>query len=95
MAEASHWFERYRGIAVTIAASGNYVGGAIWPPIVERGMAQYGWRTTHIAIGIFCAVAMTLVLLLLRGQLARSRSGAIVENAQPPRRRSAAQPPMR
>ena len=29
MAEASHWFERYRGLAVAIAASGNYIGGAI------------------------------------------------------------------
>jgi len=29
MAEASHWFDRYRGLAVTIAASGNYVRGSI------------------------------------------------------------------
>ncbi len=37
MAEASHWFERYRGLAVTIAASGNYIAGTFWPTIVERG----------------------------------------------------------
>lgn len=66
MAEASHWFVRRRGIAVTIAASGNYLAGAIWPPIVERGTAMYGWRATHIAIGLFCAAAMTLALLVLR-----------------------------
>ena len=35
MAEASHWFERHRGLAVTIAASGNYVGGTIWPPVMN------------------------------------------------------------
>ena len=56
MAEASHWFERYRGLAVTIVASGNYVGGTIWPPLVNWGVQSAGWRTTHIAIGIFCAV---------------------------------------
>ncbi len=55
MAEASHWFERYRGLAVTIVASGNYVGGTIWPPLVNWGTQTAGWRTTHIAIGIFCA----------------------------------------
>src|ERR1700730_8475488 len=33
MAEASHWFERYRGLAVTIVASGNYVGGTLVPPL--------------------------------------------------------------
>jgi MFS family permease len=66
MAEASHWFDRYRGLAVAIAASGNYVGGAIWPSIVSYGMQSFGWRTSHIAIGIFTAVAMTLALIVLR-----------------------------
>jgi MFS family permease len=84
MAEASHWFERYRGLAVTIVASGNYVGGTIWPPLVNWGIQSAGWRTTHIAIGIFCAAAMALVLLLLRAQI----GGATIrdhENAPPPR----------
>jgi MFS family permease len=66
MAEASYWFERYRGLAVAIAASGNYIGGTIWPPLVNWGMQTYGWRATHIAIGIFTAVAMTLALIVLR-----------------------------
>jgi MFS family permease len=84
MAEASHWFDRYRGLAVTIVASGNYVGGTIWPQVVNWGIHGYGWRTTHIAIGIFCAVAMTIVLALLRAQLgvAAQRNHA---NAPPPR----------
>src|SRR6266576_5480707 len=69
MAEASQWFERYRGLAVTIVASGNYVGGTIWPPLVNWGIESAGWRTSFIAIGIFCAVAMTLVLALLRAQI--------------------------
>ena len=84
MAEASHWFDRYRGLAVAIAASGNYIGGAIWPSIVSYGMQSFGWRTTHIAIGIFTAVAMTVALIVLRmlmGAAAR-RSHA---NAPPPR----------
>ena len=84
MAEASHWFERYRGLAVTIVASGNYVGGTIWPPLVNWGTQTAGWRTTHIAIGLFIAVAMTVVLLLLRAQIggATRRNH---ENAPPPR----------
>jgi MFS family permease len=84
MAEVSHWFERYRGLAVGIVASGNYVGGTIWPPLVNWGTQATGWRTTHIAIGIFCAVMMTLVLLMLRARI----GGATLrdhENAPPPR----------
>jgi MFS family permease len=84
MAEASHWFERYRGLAVAIAASGNYVGGTIWPPLVNWGIQTYGWSATHIAIGIFTAVAMALALLGLRilmGAGARRNH----QNAPPPR----------
>src|SRR5579859_5201321 len=66
MAEASHWFDRYRGLAVAIAASGNYIGGTIWPPLANWGIQSAGWRDTHIAIGIFTAVAMTLALIVLR-----------------------------
>ena len=84
MAEASHWFERYRGLAVTIVASGNYVGGTIWPPLVNWGIQSHGWRTTHIAIGIFCALAMTLVLMLLRAQIGEAMQRDHV-NAPPPR----------
>jgi MFS family permease len=62
IAEVSHWFERYRGLAVAIVASGNYVAGALWPPFVGWGVQAIGWRATHIAIGIFCAVSMTLLL---------------------------------
>ena len=84
MTEASHWFERYRGLAVAIVASGNYVGGTIWPPLVNWGVQQAGWRTTHIALGLFCAASMTLLLLLLRARMggAKARSH---DDAPPPR----------
>jgi len=84
MAEASHWFDRYRGLAVAIAASGNYIGGAIWPPVVNWGMQSVGWRTTHIAIGVFTAVAMTLALIALR-LLMGSETRRSHVNAAPPR----------
>jgi MFS family permease len=41
IAEVSHWFVRYRGLAVAIVASGNYVAGALWPPFVS-------WRRTMV-----------------------------------------------
>jgi predicted MFS family arabinose efflux permease len=84
MAEASHWFERYRGLAVTIVASGNYLGGTIWPQLTNWGVQSVGWRTTFIAIGIFCAVTMTIFLLLLRAQIGVA-SRRNHDNAPPPR----------
>ena len=69
IAEVSHWFERHRGFAMTVVSSGNYIAGTIWPPIIERGIATAGWRTTHIGIAIFCTVATLLVLAILRGKM--------------------------
>jgi MFS family permease len=84
MAEASHWFERRRGIAVTIAASGNYIGGTIWPPLVNWGMQTFGWRPTHIAVGLGSAAAMVIVLTILRMQMGAATRRSHV-NAPPPR----------
>ncbi|MBI4273144.1 MAG: MFS transporter [Rhizobiales bacterium] len=69
IADISHWFQRRRGIAVALAASGNYLAGAIWPPIVQHFVASEGWRPTHLGIGIFCIVTMLPLALMLRRRL--------------------------
>ncbi len=66
MADISHWFVRRRGIAVSICASGSYLAGAIWPPVVQHMIAAYGWRATHIGIGLFCLVTIAPLSLILR-----------------------------
>jgi MFS family permease len=66
LAHTSLWFVRRRGIAVAIFASGNYLAGALWPPIVEHFIGTDGWRRTYIGIAIFCVVAMLPLTLLLR-----------------------------
>ncbi len=66
MADVSQWFSRRRGLAVGLAASGNYLAGTIWPPLVQHFVESAGWRATHIGIGIFCFVTMTPLALLLR-----------------------------
>ena len=66
VADMSHWFVRRRGIAVAIAASGNYLAGTIWPPIVQHFVQTVGWRETHLGIGVLCAVTMIPLALALR-----------------------------
>src|SRR5436190_2223283 len=75
MAEASHWFERYRGLAVTIVASGNYIAGTFWPPLINWSTQAYGWRATHFAIAIVCGVLMTILRAF--GIVSRIGSGFI------------------
>ncbi len=66
MSDIAQWFTRRRGLAVTICASGNYLSGTIWPPIVEHFIAGAGWRPTYIGIGLFCIVTMPPLMLLMR-----------------------------
>jgi MFS family permease len=66
LAHTSLWFTRRRGIAVAIIASGNYLAGAVWPPIVEHFIGVVGWRATSLGIGVFCFVTMMPLTLLLR-----------------------------
>jgi len=73
VADVSHWFERRRGIAVAICASGNYLAGAIWPPIIEHFVRTDGWRATYVGIGLFgLATTIPLALALRR----RAHGGA-------------------
>jgi MFS family permease len=85
MTDISHWFDRRRGIAVAIASCGNYLSGAIWPPIIQYFISTSGWRPTQIGIGIICLVCMLPLVLALRrpspshhaiGTSAASASGA-------------------
>jgi MFS family permease len=65
VADTSQWFDRRRGIAVAICMSGNYLAGAVWPPIIQHYMASLGWRETYIGIGVFCLASMLPLALVL------------------------------
>ena len=66
IADTSLWFDRRRGIAVAICAAGNYVGGTIWPPVVQHFIEAVGWRQTYYGIAVFCLVTMLPLALRLR-----------------------------
>src|SRR5580700_10716185 len=64
MADISNWFVRRRGAAVTLCSAGNYFAGALWPPVVQQSIEQYGWRATHVGIGLCCGAAIILVAVV-------------------------------
>jgi len=66
IADTALWFVRRRGIAVAVCASGNYLAGALWPPIVQHVVETGGWRQAYIGLGVLCFVAMPLLALRLR-----------------------------
>ncbi len=66
MADTSRWFIRRRGIAVAVAASGNYLAGTFWPPIVQAMIDTIGWRQGHMVIAAVCVATMLPLSVLLR-----------------------------
>ena len=76
VADVSHWFLRRRGIAVAIVASGNYVAGTIWPPLLQQGFALIGWRWTHAVIGLLCVATMLPLAMQLRRRAWQGERGS-------------------
>jgi len=64
----SRWFDRRRGSALALIASGQYISGAIWPPIFEGAIASYGWRNTMLVFGIFLVLTVVPIALLALGK---------------------------
>jgi MFS family permease len=65
VADTSLWWNKRRGIAVAVCASGNYLAGAVWPSITNWGIDGIGWRETYFWMGIVCSISMALLSLLL------------------------------
>ena len=66
IADVSHWFVRSRGLAVGITATGNYLAGALWSPVLQHMIATEGWRWSHMAIGLILLAVMLPMALLFR-----------------------------
>jgi MFS family permease len=85
MTDVSFWFTTRRGIAVAIAAAGNYLAGTIWPPVIQHAVATQGWRATHVGISLACLAIMLPLLAMLRrptprnapAQTVTARSGTL------------------
>ena len=66
VANATRWFDRRRGLAVAIIASGQGVAGAIWPPIVRYMNDAVGWRGTYYYFGLLALVTMVPLAFVLK-----------------------------
>lgn len=59
----SRWFDRRRGSALALISSGTYLAGAMWPPIFERAIANFGWRETMLWYAVLqCVIVIPLAL---------------------------------
>ena len=87
VADTSLWFNKRRGIAVAVCASGNYLAGAIWPPVVQHFVATVGWRPTYVGLGVFTFVTMLLLALAMRAKTPALQVAAIKRGGPVPSNR--------
>ncbi|WP_333705189.1 MFS transporter [Ottowia beijingensis] len=66
MADTGLWWNKRRGIAMAVCASGNYIAGTLWPPLAQWGITHYGWRPTYIVLGLVCGIGMALLAFYMR-----------------------------
>ena len=64
MANISKWYERRRGMAVGIVASGQSLAGIVWPPIFGVAVTEVGWRNGFIGFGLIAAAIMLPMCLI-------------------------------
>ncbi len=59
----SRWFDRRRGTAIALIASGQYVAGVAWPAAFASILAGHGWRAAYV--GFACVVLVWTIPLAL------------------------------
>lgn len=66
MTNITRWFDRRRGLAISIVASGQALAGAVWPILFTHGLETVGWRTTWQIYGVAAICLMLPMVLALR-----------------------------
>ena len=79
MSDISHWFLKWRGTAMALVASANYLSGAVWPTVLAGVLTQSGWRAVYLTLAVITAVVVPFLAMLLRRQVPDAAVWATVE----------------
>ena len=82
IADISHWFGKRRGIAIAVAASGNYLAGAIWPVLLSGVLEQQGWRAVYFYLAVIVVVGVFPLALMLRRRVPAAATAQAQATAQ-------------
>ncbi len=62
----TRWFDEKRGLAIGISVAAIAIGMAGFPPLLERTIYAFGWRSTFIIIGILTLTALSFSTALMK-----------------------------
>lgn len=75
LANITRWFDRRRGMAIAITASGQALAGAVWPLIFEPSIASVGWQETWRTYGMVAIVIMLPITFAFRRPVPKQPDG--------------------
>ena len=65
----SKWFDKSRGLIISLAISGTCIGQFVLVPLVAILVSNLGWRQSHMVIGLIqLAINSTIVLSVFKGE---------------------------
>ncbi|CAN5772404.1 MFS transporter [soil metagenome] len=83
----SHWFDKKRGLALSLAAAGAGLGSLVVPPVVQLLISAVGWRNAYVLMGatitLVTAPTVTIFLKERPQMMGLLPDGDAVENAAP------------
>jgi MFS family permease len=61
----SKWFEKYRGLAISLSLAGSSLGAFILVPLLSLAAASYGWRSSFFYLGLAVLLANVLIAIFV------------------------------
>ncbi|GAC1636535.1 MAG: MFS transporter [Candidatus Acidiferrum sp.] len=60
----SRWFDRHRGLALGLMSFGSGIAAMVYPPMAQRLIALFGWRSAYAILGLAILIIPFFVLFL-------------------------------
>jgi len=77
------WFDKHRGLAISLASIGAGVGPMVGTPIVSVLITNYGWRSAMLIVAVTALVIIVPTALLIRRAPTETAPSASAADAAP------------
>ena len=78
MADISKYFNKRKGLAVSLVASGQHLCGAIWPFIIKDFLIEGDWRNAHLFIALICSIFIPILFYFIGNKSPNSKNNILV-----------------
>ena len=66
------WFSEKRGYLLGIITSGFGLGALVFAPLLDHFISSYGWRRSHLILGLYIVVSLAVSTVVLSRRVGRT-----------------------